>query len=50
MAEHLPGARLAILQGAGHLPYEECPEEFCRIVQEFLNNVRSADIAILRER
>jgi pimeloyl-ACP methyl ester carboxylesterase len=45
MAEHLPGARLAILQGAGHLPYEECPEEFCRIVQEFLNNVRSTDIA-----
>jgi len=45
MAEHLPGARLAILKGAGHLPYEECPEEFCRIVQEFLSNVRSTDIA-----
>jgi pimeloyl-ACP methyl ester carboxylesterase len=45
MAEHLPSARLAILQEAGHLPYEEYPEEFCRIVQEFLNNVRSSDIA-----
>jgi pimeloyl-ACP methyl ester carboxylesterase len=45
MAEHLLGARLAIVKGAGHLPYEECPEEFCRIVQEFLNNVRSTDIA-----
>jgi len=41
MARHLPGARVAILKGAGHLPYEEYPEEFCRIVHEFLNNARS---------
>ncbi len=45
MAERLPGARLAIIKGAGHLPYEECPEEFCEVVQNFLNNVRSSDIA-----
>ena len=45
MAKHLPGARIAIVHGAGHLPYEECPEDFCRIVQEFLSNVRSSDIA-----
>ena len=29
-------AELAIMEGAGHLPYEECPDEFCRIVLEFL--------------
>jgi pimeloyl-ACP methyl ester carboxylesterase len=45
MARHLPGARVAVLKGAGHLPYEECPEEFCRIVQEFLRDVRPGDIA-----
>jgi pimeloyl-ACP methyl ester carboxylesterase len=28
----------AIINGAGHLPYEECPEEFCRIVTDFLTN------------
>ena len=29
--------RLAVIEGAGHLPYEECPEEFSRIVSEFLD-------------
>lgn len=28
--------RVEFMQGAGHLPYEEQPEEFCRIVSEFL--------------
>jgi pimeloyl-ACP methyl ester carboxylesterase len=45
MAKRLPGARIAVLQGAGHLPYEECPEEFCRIIQDFLCDVSAADIA-----
>lgn len=40
----LPAARVAIVNGAGHLPYEECPEEFCRITQGFLSRVRSVDI------
>jgi pimeloyl-ACP methyl ester carboxylesterase len=26
----------AVISGAGHLPYEECPDEFCRIVNQFL--------------
>lgn len=34
--QHLPRAQTAVIEGAGHLPYEECPEEFCRIVEEFL--------------
>jgi pimeloyl-ACP methyl ester carboxylesterase len=45
IAKHLPRARVAVLPGAGHLPYEECPEEFCRIVQDFLSDVSTADIA-----
>jgi len=28
--------RTAVMQGAGHLPYEERPEEFVRIVTDFL--------------
>jgi pimeloyl-ACP methyl ester carboxylesterase len=31
-------ARIAIIDGAGHLPYEECPEEFGRIVLDFLQS------------
>lgn len=45
MAQRLPGARVAVINGAGHLPYEENPEEFSRIVREFLTNVRSTDTA-----
>jgi pimeloyl-ACP methyl ester carboxylesterase len=36
LREHFTRARLMILEGAGHLPYEEMPEEFNRIVNEFL--------------
>jgi pimeloyl-ACP methyl ester carboxylesterase len=47
MAQRLPSARIAIMKGAGHLPYEENPEEFSRIVREFFTNVRSTDTASL---
>lgn len=33
---HLKRSRLAIMEGAGHLPYEECPEEFASLVNGFL--------------
>jgi pimeloyl-ACP methyl ester carboxylesterase len=45
MAQRLPGARVAVIKGAGHLPYEENPEEFSRIVREFFANVRSINTA-----
>jgi pimeloyl-ACP methyl ester carboxylesterase len=45
MAQRLPSARIAVMRGAGHLPYEENPEEFSRIVREFFTNVRSSDTA-----
>lgn len=41
----LPGAKVEIVRGAGHLPYEECPQEFCRIVEEFVGKVRSQNVA-----
>jgi pimeloyl-ACP methyl ester carboxylesterase len=33
----LPQCELAIIEGAGHLPFEEMPEEFNRLVLEFIN-------------
>ncbi len=34
-ARAIPGARLEVMEGAGHLPYVERPEEFNRVVMEF---------------
>lgn len=45
MAAQLPGSRIVVIEGAGHLPYEERPEEFSRIVREFLRNLRSTHTA-----
>jgi pimeloyl-ACP methyl ester carboxylesterase len=36
LAKHLPNSRTIIFPGVGHLPYEECPEEFNRELIEFL--------------
>ncbi|HKP52412.1 MAG TPA: alpha/beta fold hydrolase [Chloroflexia bacterium] len=36
MAQHIPGARLAIIRGAGHMPFYEKPRECNRIVLSFL--------------
>jgi pimeloyl-ACP methyl ester carboxylesterase len=36
LRDALPDARLTWMEGAGHLPYEECPQVFNRIVEEFL--------------
>lgn len=40
----LPNSKIAIIRGAGHLPYEESPEEFARIVQEFLSGAEAGQI------
>lgn len=45
IARRLPGARLAVIHGSGHLPYEENPQEFGRLLCEFLKNSRSTDTA-----
>lgn len=36
LARHFPKARVVVFPGIGHLPYEECPEEFNRALIEFL--------------
>jgi len=36
LARHFPRVQTVIFPGVGHLPYEECPEEFNRVLIEFL--------------
>jgi len=36
LAPHVPGAKTAMISGAGHWMFEQAPQEFCRAVLEFL--------------
>jgi pimeloyl-ACP methyl ester carboxylesterase len=36
VAQEIPGAELSLLPNCGHVPHEECPEEFMREVNSFL--------------
>jgi proline iminopeptidase len=36
LASLLPGSRLELIPGAGHMPFWEAPERFFRLVNEFL--------------
>jgi pimeloyl-ACP methyl ester carboxylesterase len=47
LTSRLKNSRLVIIEGAGHLPYEECPEEFVSVVSKFLEE--SADARTRRE-
>jgi pimeloyl-ACP methyl ester carboxylesterase len=38
LKQNFRNCRLVMLQGIGHLPYEESPEEFNRIIGEFLRS------------
>jgi pimeloyl-ACP methyl ester carboxylesterase len=38
LRKFFPKSRLIVFPGIGHLPYEECPEEFNRAVIEFLRH------------
>ena len=40
MAARIPGARLHVFPGAGHFPFQDAPEVFCRAVREFLEAER----------
>jgi pimeloyl-ACP methyl ester carboxylesterase len=40
VAEEIPGARLEVISGVAHVPNMERPEEFNRIVLEFLDSIR----------
>jgi pimeloyl-ACP methyl ester carboxylesterase len=36
LARHFPNSQSIVFPGVGHLPYEECPEEFNRALIQFL--------------
>ena len=36
MAETLPDAELEVLDGIGHIPLEESPDELARLIRVFL--------------
>lgn len=38
LMEFFPNSKLIVFPGIGHLPYEECPEEFNRALIEFLKS------------
>jgi pimeloyl-ACP methyl ester carboxylesterase len=37
----LPASKLALIEGAGHLPFEETPGEFNRLVLDFVEGIRA---------
>jgi pimeloyl-ACP methyl ester carboxylesterase len=43
LSNYFQSPQIAVIEGGGHLPYEECPEEFSRIVTAFLNSVPPAE-------
>ena len=38
LLDGLPGARLHVLPGCGHLPQQQCPEAFLKILQDILGS------------
>jgi pimeloyl-ACP methyl ester carboxylesterase len=36
LSQHFENVRVEIIEGAGHLPYEECPDKFAPILLDFL--------------
>jgi pimeloyl-ACP methyl ester carboxylesterase len=42
LAKFFPNSRVIIFPGIGHLPYEECPKEFNRVLIEFLTSDKVA--------
>jgi pimeloyl-ACP methyl ester carboxylesterase len=40
LTKFFPNSELIVFPGIGHLPYEECPEEFNRTLIEFLTNTK----------
>ena len=44
LASGIPGARLEVIRGAAHLPNMERPEEFNRLVVEFLNSQGGSEV------
>ena len=49
LRQQFKDVRLEVIPGAGHLPQEECPQEFCRIVADFLARLSSQPATTTRE-
>lgn len=44
LAREIPGAQLKLIQFCGHVPQEECPQEFMQSVRDFLQALPSKEI------
>ena len=44
LATHFPNSRTIVFPGVGHLPYEECPEEFNAALIKFLTQGQGSDV------
>ena len=42
LARHFENVQTVVFPGVGHLPYEECPEQFNRALTDFLTDPRTA--------
>jgi pimeloyl-ACP methyl ester carboxylesterase len=40
LSKEIPGAELVVLKDCGHVPQEECPDQFMTSVQSFLEDVK----------
>ena len=43
LAEHAPTPTLCVLEGVGHVPFVEAPDEFVKTVVSFLTSAQSAE-------
>jgi pimeloyl-ACP methyl ester carboxylesterase len=41
LAEDIPGAQLAVFPACGHVPHEECPQDFLNSVEPFIDSLQS---------
>jgi len=42
--EAIPGSRLEIIEGSGHFPHAEAPEQFLAVLTDFLNSTEPAEL------
>jgi pimeloyl-ACP methyl ester carboxylesterase len=44
LERHIPGARMEVLPGIGHIPMEEAPDASARILESWLANAASPPV------
>jgi pimeloyl-ACP methyl ester carboxylesterase len=49
MRDKIPGSRLSVIEGAGHLSNVERPAQFNRALADFLDSIRLADVKDLKQ-